>query len=212
MPIRLAIAEDHKLMIASIKNAVQSTGYITVCGAFANAQSLIDSLPVIQPDLLLLDYHLPDQNGAQVARYISYHHPHIRMIALTGFDKPGLCVEMLESGCMGYLLKASADEETLMEAIHTVHEGKMYLDSMVRHEYMSNIRRREQDEKQEIKLTHRELEVLKGIAEELSNKEIAEKLCISKRTVDNHRTSIMMKTGSKNTVSLIKFAIQIKLI
>jgi DNA-binding NarL/FixJ family response regulator len=212
MPIHLAIAEDHQLMISSIKNTVQATGYIVVSGTFTNAEKLLESLPLLQPDILLLDYHLPDQNGAKVARYISYHYPNIRMIALTGFDKPGLCLEMLESGCMGYLLKASVDETTLLEAIHAVNEGKMYLDSMVRNEYLNGIRRKQHEEKPEVRLTNRELEVLKGIAEELSNKEIAEKFGISKRTVDNHRTSIMMKTGSKNTVSLIKFAIEIQLI
>lgn len=211
--IQLAIADDHHLIISSIENAVKDTGYIVVCGTYTNGDDLITGLESVRPDVLLLDYHLPGQNGAQVARYITYHYSDIKIIGLTGFDKPGLSTEMLESGCMGYLLKTSANTDTIIEAIDTVYAGKMFVDSVLRNKFANNVRDNYiKSQFQALKLTNRELEVLKYIVEELSSHEIAEKLFISKRTVDNHRTSIIMKTGVKNTVGLIKFAIEMHLV
>ena len=212
MSIQLVIADDHHLILTSIEKTVSDTGYIQVCGTFNNGNALIEGLNNIKPDILLLDYHLPDQSGAQLASYITYHYPEIKIIVLTGFDKPGLAMEMLECGCMGYLLKTSANAEMIVEAIDTVYSGRIYLDSALREKYTQSIRRSNTPVQPLLKLTNRELEVLEGIAGELSSQEIAEKLFISKRTVDNHRTSIMIKTGAKNTVGLIKLAMQLGLI
>lgn len=212
MSIKLAIADDHELIISSIENTVSYTGFIDVCGTFSDGGSLLEGLTAVQPDILLLDYHLPDQTGGQLARYITYHYPAIKIIILTGFDKPGLAVEMLESGCMGYLLKTSANAEMILEAIDTVSHGRIFLDSALREKYAHSVQKANSAAQPLLKLTNRELEVLKGIASEMSSQEIAEQLYISKRTVDNHRNSLMIKSGAKNTVGLIKIAIQLGLV
>jgi DNA-binding NarL/FixJ family response regulator len=212
MSIQLAIADDHHLIISSIENTVSYTGYIDVCATFNSGESLTEGLKTIKPDVLLLDYHLPDQSGAQLARYITYHYPDIKIIVLTGFDKPGLAMEMLQCGCMGYLLKTSANAEMIVEAINTVHSGRIFLDSSLRDKYAHSIQKDNTAAQPLLKLTNRELDVLKGIASELSSQEIAEQLFISKRTVDNHRTSLMIKSGVKNTVGLIKLAMELKLV
>lgn len=211
MSIQLAIADDHHLIITSIEKTVATTGYIDVSATFTSGEALTEGLKSIKPDVLLLDYHLPDQNGAQLARYITYHHPGIKIIVLTGFDKPGLAMEMLECGCMGYLLKTSANAEMIVEAIDTVYSGRIFLDSSLREKYAQSIQRGNTTAPPVLKLTNRELDVLEGIAAELSSQEIAEKLFISKRTVDNHRTSLMIKSGAKNTIGLMKIAIQLGL-
>lgn len=212
MSIQLAIADDHHLIISSIEKTVSATGYIQVNATFTTGAALTEGLKNITPDVLLLDYHLPDGNGAQLARYIAYHYPHIKVIVLTGFDKPGLAMEMLECGCMGYLLKTSADAAMIVEAIDTVYSGRIFLDGSLRDKYAHSIQRGPVAAQPVLKLTNRELDVLKGIASELSSQEIATQLFISKRTVDNHRTSLMIKSGAKNTVGLIKVAIQLGLI
>lgn len=211
MSIKLAIADDHALIVNSIENTVSYTGYIEVCGTFGDGDSLLEGLKKMQPDILMLDYHLPDQTGGQLARYITYHFPEVKIVILTGFDKPGLAVEMLESGCMGYLLKTSANAEMIIEAIDTVANGRIFLDSSLRDKYARSVQTANQVTQPVLKLTNRELEVLKGIASELSSQEIADQLFISKRTVDNHRSSLMIKSGAKNTVGLIKIAIQLGL-
>lgn len=212
MSIQLAIADDHHLIINSIEKTVAVTGYIEVAATFNTGAALTEGLKSINPDVLLLDYHLPDENGAQLARYITYHHPGVKIILLTGFDKPGLAMEMLECGCMGYLLKTSADAAMIIEAIDTVYSGRIFMDGSLRDKYAHSIQRGSVSTTPVLKLTNRELEVLKGIASELSSQEIAEQLFISKRTVDNHRTSLMIKSGAKNTVGLIKVAIQLGLV
>lgn len=212
MSIKLAIADDHALIVNSIENTVSYTGYIDVCGTFSDGASLLEGLKQMQLDILMLDFHLPDQTGGQLARYITYHFPDIKIIILTGFDKPGLAAEMLESGCMGYLLKTSANAEMIIEAIDTVANGRIFLDSALREKYVHSVQTANLVAQPVLKLTNRELEVLKGIASELSSQEIAERLFISKRTVDNHRNSLMIKSGAKNTVGLIKIAIQLGLV
>lgn len=210
MSIKLAIADDHKVIIDSFEKTLQATGYIDICGKYATGEALTEGLAQEQPDILLLDYHFPDQNGGQLARYVTYHHPQVKIIMLTGFDKPGLAAEMLESGCRGYLLKSTADTDSIIEAIERVYEGNMYIDKAIGSKFATSLR---------IKpappvpvLSQRELEILKEISNGLTNPEIAEKLCISRRTVDNHRNSIMAKSGAKNTASLIRFSIEQKLI
>ncbi len=210
--MKIGIADDHLLIISSLEQTLRHSGYAQISGTYTSGKALIAGLEQDQPDILLLDYHLPDQTGAELARYITYHYPDVKIIALTGFDRPELATEMLESGCMGYLLKSTASTEVIMDAIERVYSGHVYLDKSIRDIYASFIRKANMGKEEKPKLTHRELEILKEIAAELSNAEIAEKLSISKRTVENHRNSIMIKAGAKNTVGLIKFAIELKLI
>jgi DNA-binding NarL/FixJ family response regulator len=211
--ITIAIVDDHPLIISSLTRLINTIEGFELWGSYERAESLCDALKEGQPSILLMDYHLPDQTGDQLARYIVYHYPEIKIIALTGFDKPGLSNDMLECGCMGYLVKTTATDVLLRDAILSVSEGKIYMDSSLQQLYAERIReaaRSRQSPKP--KLTNRELEVLKGIVDELSSQEIADKLFISKRTVDNHRKGLLLKTGARNMAGLIKFAIELRLV
>lgn len=213
MIINVAIVDDHPLMISSIETTVKAALPVNICGVYTSGDSLMEGFKKAVPEVLLLDYHLQDTNGAQLARFVSYHYPQVKIIVLTGFDKPGLSYEMLENGCMGYLLKTSANAEVLIEAINTVMEGRIYLDRTLTIKNFDKIKKdfARDAEQSKVSLTSREKEVLKAISEGLSSQEIADKLFISKRTVDNHRTSIIMKTGVKNSAELIRFATERKL-
>ncbi len=211
--MRVALADDHLLIINTLKTMIASTGYIELCGTYRTGAELLDGLQQCIPDVLLLDYHFPDQNGVQLARYISYHYPSVKILALTGFDKPGLATEMLENGCRGYLLKAEATYELILEALNRVYAGHIYLDQSVSDQFGASIRASNlTSNKVQPKLTNREKEILQYITAELSNQEIADKLCISRKTVENHRHSLMAKAEAKNTAGLVKFAIEFKLL
>jgi len=211
MGIKLAIADDHMFIVDSIERTLSTTGYMEVSGKYQSGDELIEGLKVSLPDILILDYHFPEGNGGQVTRYVTYHYPDVKIIILTGFDKPGLAAELLECGCMGYLLKSTADTEVLIEAIERVYDGYIYIDKSLSGKF-SNINRMQPVKEPILKLTKRELEILGEMAAGLSNPEIAEKLHISRRTVDNHRNSIMNKSGAKNTASLIRLSIELRLI
>lgn len=209
--MKVIITDDHPLMLTSLSQTLKSTGYIDVVATYTSGEDLLKGLELQQPDVLVLDYHLPDQSGSQLAKYITYHYPDIKILAVTGFEKPDLAREMIESGCMGYLLKNSTNEALLLKAVEQIYEGQMFMDRSIRDLHVRSIRRTRKEQVKP-KLTQRELEILKEIASELSSQEIADKLYISKRTVDTHRNSIMLKSGAKNTVGLIKFAMELKLI
>lgn len=214
MTIKVAITDDHVLIMESLERAILSTGYIEVCGRFFTGEELVNGLVECRPDVLLLDYHLPDQGGMQLIRHITGHYPDIKIIVLTGIDKPGLATELLEAGCMGYLMKSTSNTGIITQAIGRVYEGQIFLDTGLRNRHMLTVQRevRAGAADAQLKLTQRETEILRCIAEELSSQEIADRLCLSKRTVDNHRNSLMIKSGAKNMVGLIKFAYEQKLI
>ncbi len=208
MSIKVVITDDHHLIVSALEQVISTTPHIRVCGVFRSGAELAEGLKTTSPDILMLDYHLPDDNGGHLARYVNRCYPNIKILALTGMDKPGMAAEMLACGCHGYLLKSSADAGLIIEALESVYAGRVFIDKM------ASIKKEEFDHFQEgpYTFTNRELEVLKGIAEEMSSQQIAEKLFISKRTVDSHRASLMIKSGAKNTAGLIKFAIKLELV
>lgn len=205
--MKVFIADDHHLILSSIKHSISGMDEAIVCYEYNNGDALIHDLPQYHPDIVLLDYHLPDKNGIEITQYIKYHFPDIKVIILTGFEKEGLLFEAFESGCSGFLLKSSTSSATLMEALYQVFEGNIYIDKQVNINMVNTIQIRKTEMSSGApKLTKREIDIVKEIGNGLTSKEIADKLFISKKTVDNHRKSIMMKTNTKNTAALIKFA------
>lgn len=211
MPIKLAIADDHALLIKGLLNVLIPFTHIEVMGTFGNGTDLMANLPTLQPDVLLLDIHLPDNNGGELARTITKDYPEIRILILTSLESLDHVKAMIQYGCMGYLFKSTADETKLVEAIEQVHLGNLYIEPSVQQNYMRSLLKIKTQSQQPPKLTRREQEILKLIVEEYTNQEIAEKLSLSQRTVEGHRLSIMQKLDAKNTVGLIKAAIQMGL-
>jgi len=209
--IKVALVDDHALVLESIAKAMLGTSHLEVWATFSKGEDFLSSLAEPLPHVAIIDYHLPDMTGGQIVQYLSYHYPDIKPIVLTGFDKPGLFMELVEAGCAGYMFKSSATGGSIIEAIEKVADGSFYLDETLRHVMRANAMPKIQEQKKPT-LTQRELDVLTCIVDELSSQEIAAKLCISKRTVDNHRNSIMLKLGARNIVALIKLALQMKLV
>lgn len=207
--MKVAIIEDHPLMAQSLKNVLATLPRVDVVGVYANGRAFFADMRDA-PDIVLLDYHLPDMTGVELCRKLRADFQDTKVIVLTGYEKPGLFEEISENGCSGYLLKSYTDSATLAEALERVQTGEVYMD-----QHMEALYERRPDGPQKdldaLKLTSRETEILKEVVNGLSSKEISEKLFISRRTVENHRSSIMTKTSSKNLAALIHFAREARL-
>lgn len=206
--IKIVIADDHPLITEGLKNMLNEQSNIKIVNIFHDGESLLESVKGLNADVLLLDINMPGMQGDDVAREVLKHFPAMSIIVLTNLDNIYYINNMLQIGVRGYILK-NIGSEALIQAIETVYSGGKYLDVVVQ-ERMSEINT--QLKKQQNlgnMLTRREKEVLQLIAENNTSKEIAEKLHLSKRTIDHHRESILAKMDVKNVSALVKKAIEL---
>jgi len=209
MPINVAITDDHPLVAEGLCNVLNSTLNISVSATYSNGDSLLKGLQKEQPDVLLLDMQLPDQSGSELAMYIRKNYPELPILILSGLDSAILVKNMMQLGCKGYLLKSTADKSILTEAIEQVYyTGETYLDPSLKEGLLSDLLKPKRQKKQPLKLSKREKEILELVVEEYRNPEIAAKLHLSLRTIENHKYNLFQKLNVKNSVGLIKVAIQ----
>ncbi|WP_118972993.1 response regulator [Taibaiella koreensis] len=212
--INISLVDDHPMVISGLTTLLQPFPHIVIHGTYNNAAQLLQGLQYYSPDVLLLDLMLPDQSGKELLPLIRKQYPGMRILVLTSLDTPSMVTNMLRHGCNGYLLKG-AGPGTLVEAIETVYKKEEYIDPVLKEQLLQNVlhfKTRIQGNALSVKLTQREKEVLGMIAEEHTTSEIAEKLFISYHTVESHRNNLMRKLNVKNTVGLLKVAIQLGLI
>jgi DNA-binding NarL/FixJ family response regulator len=212
--IYIAIADDHPMVISGLTTLLHPYRHIVVQNAYNTAAQLLEGFQFYQPDVLLLDILLPDRSGKDLVPIIRKTYPQVRILALTSLDAPAMVTSMLRRGCTGYLLKG-AGPATLANAIETVYKGENYIETGLKEQLLQNVigfKQQTSDQAVLPGLTQREKEVLELIAAEYTTKEIAEKLFISYRTAENHRCSLIQKLDVKNTVGLIKVAIQLGLV
>ncbi len=210
---KIVIADDHHILLDGLKAMLEKQDGIEVAGIYEQGQELLDALPKTKPHIALVDINMPGMPGPELTQKIKEKYPDINVITLSMYDDAAHIMEMVEAGVSGYLLKNVNDKE-LVEAIKQVKNGKMYFSSEVS-EKITNLviqQQKKLEQPQQPKLTDRELEVLKLIAEEHNNAEIADILFISERTVETHRKNMLRKTGNKTIVGLIKFALEQELI
>lgn len=204
------ITDDHLLLINGIRQTLETNPDFEVIGTYTSAASLLEGLQVRQPDVLILDIQLPDNNSSQLAHNVLQQFPDIRILVLSGFDSSFYVKDMLQQGCLGYLLKTTTDPAILLKAVQEVSDGRLFLDASLKDLLLHNMIRKNKSNSPQ-KLTQREKQILGLIVEECSTQEIAEKLFLSPRTVENHRFNILQKLGVKNTVGLVKAALQMGL-
>jgi DNA-binding NarL/FixJ family response regulator len=207
MQIKLAITDDHLLVINGLKTMLAPYKHISVIYETTAAGALLQALTAIQPDVLLLDIQMPDMDGMELCKLVRKSYPDIRIIALTNFMESHYIKQMLRNGAMGYLLK-NTDQDTLLAAIEKVYAGEQYLDATLQRNMLNEMITGQKRTAYDIPLTKREKEILKLIAEEHSNQEIADMLFISLRTVETHRLNLTQKLAVKNTAGLVKEAIK----
>jgi len=202
--IRVFIVDDHPMVVEGIRSMLLQLPMVEVAGHAMNAASCLGYFVSNTADLVLLDINLPDQNGNEVCKILLGKRPELKIIALTNFDQITYLQNMKDAGAQGYLLKNSSIDE-IEKAMEAVLSGKEYW--LGRDSVKESIH-----EHNQLLLTRREIEVLKLIAEGLTNHEIADKLFVSASTVDSHRKNLMAKLHVKNTAALVRTAFENKII
>ena len=210
---KIVIADDHHILLDGLNAMLQKQADMEVAGMYDNGSELFDDLKNTKPHVALVDINMPGMTGDVLTKKIKEFFPDIFVITLSMHDDAVHIMDMIEAGVSGYLLKNVNDKE-LVEAIRQVAQGKMYFSSEVSEKITSMVVQQQKrlNEPEESKLTERELEILKLIAQEYSNAQIADTLFISERTVETHRKNMLRKTNNKTVVGLIRYAMERQLI
>lgn len=208
--IRIIITDDHQLFRNGLKILLNAFPEFEVIGEASNGEEFLRILRNFPADIGLMDINMPVMDGIEATRKGLKLCPSIDIIALSMYGEEEYYYKMVDAGAKGFLVKDS-DISEVKDAILTVKKGGSYFSQELLYHVIQKIKHRESESKA-ANLSKREKEILFKICEGLSNQEIAEALFISKRTVDKHRANLLGKTNSKNTASLILFAIRNKLI
>lgn len=202
---RVLLADDHRLFREGLRGLLSVQSGVEVVGVAADGAELVSLTESVEYDVALIDIEMPVMNGLEAAEKILTAHPEARLVALTMHNDEAYYYRMVELGVKGFLLKNS-DIDEVVSAVHEVCEGGSYFSQELLDSLVSNLK--ESQVEAEPLLSEREMEVLPLICQGLSNQEIADKLFISKRTVDNHRANIIEKSGCKNTAGMVVWAIK----
>lgn len=207
---RLIIADDHQLVAEGLKSIIESVDENKVIAMAANGKELLKQLEVIDTDLILLDIDMPVMNGIEAMQHIRKSHPDIKVIVLSMHEEKSLVKKFTDMGAMGFLIKNTDQDELLLAIKRVIGGGKYFSSSLTMNMIGGSVASRSTVfyDAHKASLTEREIEILKLIAEGFSNKEIGDKLFISHRTVDTHRTNLMKKLEVNNIAGLIRYAIK----
>ena len=211
--IRVLIVDDHAILREGIRALLGLFGEVEVIGEAGDGREAIEKVRELNPDVVLMDVAMPGVDGLMATRQISKDFPRSKVLVLSQHDNKEYVLPILKAGAAGYVLKKAVGSE-LLNAIKTVQRGEVYLHPSVAKLVVDGYLTLEQGEKSSaaFRLTDRETEVLRLVAEGKSNQEIASLLCLSVKTVMGHRTRIMEKLGLHSRTELVKYAIRIGLI
>ena len=201
--------DDHQILIDGMKALLKNNNRFEIAGEANRCEKALEIIPLINPDIIVADINLPGMSGIEFSTIVHHKYPNIKILALSMYGEKGMISQMLDAGVSGYILKNTGKKE-LVDALLKIYEGGLFFSEEVSAEMMKNISEKKQLIEQEKKanLSPREKEILKLIAKEYSNKQIAETLFISEYTVETHRKNIFRKTNTKSIVGLIKYAIE----
>ncbi|SHN31440.1 two component transcriptional regulator, LuxR family [Cyclobacterium lianum] len=208
--IKVVLADDHVVVRDGIKNLLENEGGIKVVGEASNGEEALSEVEKLKPDLLIIDIRMPVMNGLEATKKLSEKAGPTRSLILSMHDDEDYILQSIESGASGYLLKDTSKEEFL-KAIHAIHQGGKYfsgdISQVLVNSYL-NVRDRKVIKPlgtgRHYDITKREKQILKMIADGIGNKEIAQQLGKSIRTVETHRFNIMKKLKVNNVVELLK--------
>lgn len=199
--MKTILIDDHTILLDGIRALLEREGEHEILATATNAEEGLNLLRQHKPDLLITDFNLPGMDGLSLIRRVKQLFPDMKIVVLSMHDETHLVKEILKEGVHAYLLKKDSHKE-LLEALRQVHDGKVFLSDEINKMLIRSLNNPDENKL----LTDREREILKLIAKEYSNKQIAEELFISERTVETHRKNIFRKTGTNSLVGLIKFA------
>jgi DNA-binding NarL/FixJ family response regulator len=208
--IRIIIVDDHEIFRSGLRMVINKLGYARVVGEADDGLEFLKLIETVETDLVLMDIEMPNMNGIEATRLAMEKQPSLKIIALTMFKEDAYIQSMMEAGVKGFLIK-NISKDVLDRALQAVYNGKTYYSEEL-WDYFTKAVSKEEKTVDEINITPREQEVLELLAEGLSNKEIADRMFVSERTIVGHKSNLMAKTNCKNTVALLAYAIKNKLI
>lgn len=200
-PIKLFLVDDHHIVLDGLRSMFDQDTRFTILGYASSAEEALEKLETQTPDILITDYRLPGVSGLELSILVKEKYPSAKRVILSMHDEGLLVKQILKEGVDGYLLK-SIQQTEFKNALQQISKGVPYVSPEITRLILSDMLH----ERSEELLTEREREILNLIAKEHSNKQIAEKLFISERTVETHRKNIFRKTNTTSLVGLIKYA------
>lgn len=209
--IRILVVDDHPLARFGIKNQLKNVEDLVIVGEAEDGQAAMQKIKELHPDVVILDLFIPVLSGFEVIKLVRKHFPDVHVMILTAYEQDEYLHQALEFGAEGYLLK-SAEKEELMAAVRAVSKGERTFSPRIKEfivkGYLSNRDFNKLNQLPPTSLTTREKEILDLVSQGLTNPQIAEKLFISSRTIDTHRTNIMHKLGVHDVAHLVRYAIE----
>lgn len=212
--INIILADDHRIFRDGLKSLLSEYDNIAIIGEVASGCELIEMLKFKLPDLIIIDITMPGLSGIEATKQIMKQHPDMKILVLSMHTNEDFVISAINAGAKGYLPKDISKVE-LLEAINTIDAGNDYYSKEISVNFMKNFIKKgkiEQSISENECLTPREIEILKLAASGISNKEIAERLFISTKTVDAHKNHIMQKLKLKTPAELVLYAVKNKLI
>jgi len=212
----IVIIDDHPLFREGLKSIIARDRHFVVVGEAGDARKGLETVKKHNPDLVIVDISLPDKSGIEAARAIRGRFPNTRIIIVSMHSKIDYIVEAFQAGATGYIVKESASDRLIL-GLETVLNGEYFLDSSISHAVVEKLLKEPlKDTRVEDadygSLTPREQEVMRLLAEGFAVREIAQKLYISPKTVENHRSNLMRKLGLRNAIELARYAARLGLI
>ena len=211
--LKIYIVDDHKLFREGLKLLLSNQEFVRHIYEASNGKEFIENLSFVDCDIVLMDIEMPEMNGIEATGAALRVKPGLKVIVLSMYGDEQYYYKMVDAGVKGFVLKNSGIEKEI-EAIHRVAAGENYFSEELLVNILNHMREggKPEPEVPDNEISGRELEILYHVCLGLSNQEIADKLFISKRTVDKHRANLLSKTGCRNTAALVMYAIKNKMI
>ena len=212
--IKIVLVDDHRLFLDGIKSLLSEIEFIDIIGEASGGNEVLNLLDNLKPDLIMMDISMKGLSGIEVSKQITALYPDIKIIILSMHTNEEFVMNAIKAGAKGYLSKETTKEE-LLDAIQIVYAGGESYSKLISDNFLKSYVKKFKAEQILIDnktLTQREIEILKLAVVGLSNKEIADKLFISMKTVDSHKNNIMQKLKLKNTAEMVLYAVKNKLI
>lgn len=210
-PIRIILADDHEIFRDGFKAMIRKQPSVDLIGEASNGEELVEITRRLKPDVVVTDIKMPRMDGLEATKILCAEFPDMGIVALSMIDEENLIIDMMEAGAKGYLLK-NAHKDEIIEAIKAVHNNQIYycdgtssrLTRMIaKNDRIPFIKKASKPE-----LSQKEIDVMLLVCQELTNKEIADRLNISVRTVEGYRDRIQTKIGARNAAGIVVYAIR----
>jgi DNA-binding NarL/FixJ family response regulator len=209
--IKIIIVDDHEIFRGGLKMMINRFKNFKVIAEASGGKEFLEIIKNGLPDIVIMDIQMPEMNGIETTEKALKIYPDLKIVALSMFNEDNYVDSMINSGVRGFLLK-NINREKLEKALETIHKGGNYYSEELWEFFTRRIVQNEKPAEDNVKLTKREIEILDMIAKGMGNKEIADKLFLSERTVIGHKSNILAKTNCDNTLKLLLYAVKNKLV